>query len=236
MEDIANKVPTHLGVIVDGNRRWAKERGLTTYQGHKRGFEVLKEIAYACKDRGIKYLSGYIFSTENWNRSQSEVDYLMKIFLHAFKYDAKKMIDDGFRIIFLGRRDRLSGEILHEMDQVEEWSKDNTATTLALHFNYGGRAELVDAARHLAADVVTGKANLADVTDEKFRQYLYHPELPDLDMMVRTSGEQRLSGFMLWRVAYSELMFIDKNWPDMTEKDLDDVIAEYRHRNRRFGK
>ena len=168
--------------------------------------------------------------------SESEVGYLMKIFLHAFRHDMKQMIGDGFRIIFLGRRDRVSRDILRAMDEAEKQSAGNDRTVLALHFNYGGRAEIVDAARHLAADVRAGKANLAEMSEERFAGYMYHPELPDLDLMVRTSGEQRLSGFMLWRAAYSELMFIDKNWPDMTEQDIDDIIDKYSRRNRRFGK
>ena len=236
MEQAERIIPNHLGLIVDGNRRWAKERGLTTYEGHKQGFEVLKRVAYYAQARRIPYLSAFIFSTENWQRSESEVSYLMKIFLHAFRHDMKQMIGDGFRIIFLGRRDRVSRDILRAMDEAEEQSAGNDRTVLALHFNYGGRAEIIDAARHLAADVRAGKANLAEMGEERFAGYMYHPELPDLDLMVRTSGEQRLSGFMLWRAAYSELMFIDKNWPDMTEQDIDDIIDEYSQRNRRFGK
>ena len=122
------------------------------------------------------------------------------------------------------------------MDEAETESAGNSDATLAIHFNYGGHAEIIDAARHLAADVQSGRADLAEMTDDKFRQYLYHPEVPDMDMMVRTSGEQRVSGFALWRIAYSELMFLDKKWPDMTEADIDTIIAEYSHRNRRFGK
>ena len=236
MEQAERIIPNHLGLIVDGNRRWAKERGLTAYEGHKHGFEVLKQVAYYAQARRIPYLSAFIFSTENWQRSESEVSYLMKIFLHAFRHDMKQMIGDGFRIIFLGRRDRVSRDILCAMDEAEKQSAGNDRTVLALHFNYGGRAEIIDAARHLAADVRAGKASLAEMSEERFAGYMYHPELPDLDLMVRTSGEQRLSGFMLWRAAYSELMFIDKNWPDMTEQDIDDIIDEYSRRNRRFGK
>lgn len=229
-------LPNHLGFIVDGNRRWARERGLTTFQGHKKGFEVLKQMAYAAKDRHLPFVSAFVFSTENWGRSKDEVDYLMRIFIHAFKHDLKQMVRDGFKIIFLGRRDRVSKEILDEIATTEEISKDNNAITLALCFNYGGWAEITDAAKHLAADAISGKVNLADVNETNFSQYLYHPELPPVDMMVRTSGERRLSGFQLWRVAYSELMFIDKKWPDMTEQDLDDILAEFAHRQRRFGK
>lgn len=236
MDETAKIIPTHLGFIVDGNRRWAKEHGLPSSEGHRRGYEVLKKIAYVCKDRGIKYMSAYIFSSENWGRSADEVGYLMKLFLFAFRHDMRKFIDDGFRIVFLGRRDRVSQEILDIMDEAETESAGNSDATLAIHFNYGGHAEIIDAARHLAADVQSGRADLAEMTDDKFRQYLYHPEVPDMDMMVRTSGEQRVSGFALWRIAYSELMFLDKKWPDMTEADIDTVIAEYSHRNRRFGK
>ena len=236
MDETAKIVPTHLGFIVDGNRRWAKEHGLPSSEGHRRGYEVLKKIAYVCKDRGIKYMSAYIFSSENWGRSADEVGYLMKLFLFAFRHDMRKFIDDGFRIVFLGRRDRVSQEILDIMDEAETESAGNSDVTLAIHFNYGGHAEIIDAARHLAADVQSGRADLAEMTDDKFRQYLYHPEVPDMDMMVRTSGEQRVSGFALWRIAYSELMFLDKKWPDMTEADIDTIIAEYSHRNRRFGK
>ena len=236
MEEVNTIVPNHLGFIVDGNRRWAKEHGLPSSEGHRRGYEVLKKVAYACKDRGIKYLSAYIFSTENWGRSADEVGYLMKLFLFAFRHDMRKFIDDGFRIVFLGRRDRVSQEILDIMDEAETESAGNSDATLAIHFNYGGHAEIIDAAKHLAADVKSGRVDLADVSDENFSQYLYHPELPEIDLMVRTSGEKRVSGFSLWRIAYSELMFLDKKWPDMTEADIDNIIAEYSRRNRRFGK
>lgn len=236
MDETAKIVPTHLGFIVDGNRRWAKEHGLPSSEGHRRGYEVLKKIAYVCKDRGIEYMSAYIFSTENWGRSADEVGYLMKLFLFAFRHDMRKFIDDGFRIVFLGRRDRVSQEILDIMDEAETESAGNSDATLAIHFNYGGHAEIIDAARHLAADVQSGRANLAEMTDDKFRRYLYHPEVPDVDMMVRTSGEQRVSGFSLWRIAYSELMFLDKKWPDMSEDDIDNILNEYASRQRRFGK
>ena len=236
MDETAKIVPTHLGFIVDGNRRWAKEHGLPSSEGHRRGYEVLKKVAYVCKDRGIEYMSAYIFSSENWGRSADEVGYLMKLFLFAFRHDMRKFINDGFRIVFLGRRDRVSQEILDIMDEAETESAGNSDATLAIHFNYGGHAEIIDAAKHLAADVKSGRVDLADVSDENFSQYLYHPELPEIDLIVRTSGEKRVSGFSLWRIAYSELMFLDKKWPDMTEADIDNIIAEYSRRNRRFGK
>ena len=236
MEEVNAIVPNHLGFIVDGNRRWAKEHGLPSSEGHRRGYEVLKKVAYVCKDRGIEYMSAYIFSSENWGRSADEVGYLMKLFLFAFRHDMRKFIDDGFRIVFLGRRDRVSQEILDIVDEAETESAGNSDATLAIHFNYGGHAEIIDAAKHLAADVKSGRVDLADVSDENFSQYLYHPELPEIDLMVRTSGEKRVSGFSLWRIAYSELVFLDKKWPDMSEDDIDGILNEYASRQRRFGK
>lgn len=238
MTEQTKVAPNHLGFIVDGNRRWAREHDLPTSAGHKRGYEVLKEMAYACKERGIKYCSAFIFSTENWNRSQDEVNYLiLELFMKAFKNDMGRMIADGFRVIFLGRRNGLSQSVLDVITAAEAQSAINAdGTTLALYFNYGGHAEIIDAVRHLAADVAAGRTDLAEMTDERFRNYIYHPELPDLDMVVRTSGERRVSGFSLWRLAYSEMMFMNKKWPDMTPADIDDIIAEYAHRNRRFGR
>ena len=236
MNKIEKTIPVHVGFIVDGNRRWAKEHGLPSSEGHRRGYEVLKKMAYACKDRGIKYLSAYIFSTENWGRSVDEVDYLMKLFLTAFRNDARRLVADGFKIIFLGRHDRVSQDILDIINETEKMSANNTDAVLALHFNYGGHAEIIDAAKHLAADVKSGRVELANISDENFSRYLYHPELPEIDLMVRTSGEKRVSGFSLWRIAYSELMFLDKKWPDMSEDDIDNILDEYARRQRRFGK
>ena len=215
----ASVLPNHIGFIVDGNRRWARERGLPTYNGHKRGFEVLKQMAYVAQ-----------------GRSEDEVGYLMKLFLSAFQNDMRQMVRDGFRIIFLGRRDHLSKQILDAIAETERDSANNTSTTLALCFNYGGRAEIVDAAKHLAAAVQQGDVSLKDFADSDLDKYMYHPELPDLDMVVRTSGEERISGFMLWRSAYAEFLFLRKNWPDMTEADFDACLDEFAHRQRRFGK
>lgn len=234
--DEPNILPNHIGFIVDGNRRWARERNLPTQAGHKKGFEVLKHMAYVAQAHQIKYVSAFIFSTENWHRSEVEVGYLMKLFLSAFKNDMKQMVRDGFRIIFLGRRDHLSQDIIDAIEETESDSRDNTSTTLALCFNYGGRAEIIDAARHLAADARIDPTALNDLDEAKFGKYMYHGDLPDVDMVVRTSGEQRISGFMLWRIAYAEFMFINKNWPDMTDRDFDDILTEFAHRHRRFGK
>jgi undecaprenyl diphosphate synthase len=246
---------THIGFVVDGNRRWAKQRGLPTFEGHKKGYEALKDMAYAAQARNVKYVSGFIFSTENWNRSAEEVGYLMDLFLWAFRSDMKQLIKDGFRVIFLGRRDGLRAKIRQAIEKTEADSAGNTGTTLALCFNYGGQAEIADGAQKLGAELAAEAAKLfikadmtAEVMHEKlmkrlhkvneatFAKYLYHPELPPLDLLVRTSGEERLSGFHLWRAAYAELLFLDKMWPDMTEQDLDICLDEFATRQRRFGK
>ena len=229
-------VPQHIGFIVDGNRRWARARGLTTEQGHRRGFEVLKQMAYVARDRQIPYVSAYIFSTENWQRSKPEVDYLMRLFLQAFQHDLKQMIRDGFKIIFLGSKDHVSQPILRAIAAAEADSKANTGTTLALCFNYGGQQEIADAARQLATEAQAGKLDPQTITPQTVAQAIYHPELPPLDFVVRTSGEERVSGFMLWRLAYAEFLFVKANWPEMTPALLDDCLAEYARRQRRFGK
>jgi undecaprenyl diphosphate synthase len=246
---------SHIGFVVDGNRRWAREKGLPTFDGHKKGYEVLKEMAYAAQERDIKYVSSFIFSTENWSRSADEIGYLMDLFLWAFRSDMKQLIKDGFRVIFLGRREGLRAKICAAIEKTEKDSAHNTGTTLALCFNYGGQAEIADGARNVAAEIIGEATKLfakADVTAEEahkkllaklhrinektFANYLYHPELPPLDLLVRTSGEERLSGFHLWRAAYAELLFLDKMWPDMTADDLDFCIDEFATRQRRFGK
>ena len=228
-------LPQHIGFVVDGNRRWAKARDLPTSDGHKRGYEVLREMAYIAQDRNIKYISAFIFSTENWKRSKEEVDYLMDLFLWSFAHDMKKLIKDGFKIVFVGRRNGLRAKIRTAIEKTEKDSAQNTGTTLALCFNYGGQAEIADAARVIAEQVAANKIAPDKIDEETFAQYIYQPEVPPIDMLVRSSGEMRLSGFMLWRAAYAELMWIDKNWPDMTAQDFDNIIAEYNRRNRRFG-
>ena len=251
----ASTLPTHIGFIVDGNRRWARARNLPTYDGHKTGYEVLKKMAYVAKARGIKYVSAFVFSTDNWQRAKDEVDYLMDLFLWAAAHDLKKLVKDGFKIIFVGRRNGLRAKIREAIAKTEADSAKNTGTTLALCFNYGGQAEICDAAKNLVREMAQKfresgdlaklteeeftkqlEKNLAKIDENDFAKQLYHPEIPPIDLLVRTSGEQRLSGFMLWRAAYAELLWLDKNWPDMTEEDFDECLAEFAKRSRRFGK
>lgn len=224
-------IPTHVGLILDGNRRWAKEQGLTTLDGHRKGAEVFKEVSLAAFDKGIKFLSAFVFSTENWKRTEEEVSYLMKLLLKAVEKYLNEFNKRGIKIIIIGQRDNLSSSVLHAIEKTENKTQANSKATLVLCFNYGGQQEIVDATKRMISDGV----NLERVSKSTFEQYLYAPEVPGLDMLIRTSGEQRTSGFMLWRAAYAELLFMKKYWPDFTIQDLDEVINEYNKRFRRFG-
>ncbi len=225
-------VPTHLGIILDGNRRWAKQKGLPTLLGHKRGYKVFRTITEAAFDRGIEYVSAFIFSTENWNRAKKEVDYLMDLALLVFTKDLKTIHKKGRRIVCLGIKNQLSAKHIKAIKEAEELTRHNTKGTLAICFNYGGQQEIVDATKALIKKGVKA----AEITIESLANYLYHPEVPAVDFMIRSSGEMRLSNFMLWRMAYAELYFVDKHWPAFTEADLDMALAEYANRQRRFGK
>jgi len=222
-------LPVHLGFIVDGNRRWAKERGLPTLEGHRRGLSRVEKVADACFKRGVKFVSFFLFSTDNWERSREEVKYLMRLTLLNVKRLAKKMLKNNIKLLVLGGRERVPKEVMVAVDEGAAMTADCTGGTLGMCFNYGGRDEIVQAARKLAEQSV-------EITEESMTESLYCPEIPDCDMIVRTSGEQRISGFMLWRAAYSEFLFLDKKWPDMGEEDVDGILAEYARRNRRFGK
>lgn len=219
--------PRHLGLILDGNRRWAKQHGLPTFQGHKKGYENLKTIIKAAVNNGVKYISAYVFSTENWNRSREEVKYLMDLALRIAKNEVKELHKEQIRVRFLGTKDRLSDKLIKAIDNAEELTKNNKRGTVALCFNYGGKQEIADAVNNIKKE---------HTTPDDIEQNLYSPDVPPIDLVVRTSGEQRTSGFMLWRAAYAELIFIDKYWPDFTEDDLKEVLAKYAKRNRRFGK
>lgn len=230
MSEAAN-IPTHVGLILDGNRRWAKSRGLPTLEGHQQGAEALKTVALAAFDRGVQYLSAYVFSNENWRRTEEEVGYLMKLVLKATEKYLDTFNKAGIKIVILGRRTQLDKKVLAAIERTEEKTKDNSRGTLALCLNYGGQEELVDAVRHLIAEGITPQNITADV----LAGALYAPDIPPIDLLIRTSGERRLSGFMLYRASYAELYFVDTFWPDFTPADFDDALAEYARRQRRFG-
>lgn len=219
----------HLGIIADGNRRWAKTRGLPTIEGHKRGLEVIEELIGAAQEAGIKYITFYVFSTENWGRSTEEVSYIMKLAETRILKLAERLSRKNGRMIILGSKKRVSPKLVSSMEKAEQITASNTGITVCFCFNYGGEQEIADAAT-IAAEVD------GEITPETIRNHLYRPEIPNVDLVVRTSGEQRTSGFMLWRSAYAELLFMEKYFPEMTKEDIPEIIAEYEQRNRRFGK
>jgi undecaprenyl diphosphate synthase len=225
-------VPKHLGIILDGNRRWAEGKGLPSLEGHQQGAEVLKAVALAAFDRGVRYISAYAFSTENWQRTEEEVGYLMRLFMKAVELHLDTFDKAGIRVVILGRRDGLSSSVVKAFDKTEEKTKNNTRGTLALCVNYGGQEELVDATRKLIASGVAA----SDIDRQMVKGALYHPEIPGVDLLVRTSGEKRTSGFMLYRSDYAELYFTDVLWPDFNQAELDKALGEYVQRKRRFGK
>jgi undecaprenyl diphosphate synthase len=224
-------LPKHVGFIVDGNRRWARQHGLPVYEGHMAGYNAIHEVAEAAFDAGIEYMSAYIFSTENWKRSEDEVTRLMGLVLKLLTADLPIFEKKNIRLRILGTRERVSDKILKAIDNAEARTAHNTAGTLAVCFNYGGQLEIADACKKIVQSGVAPEA----ITPELIEQNLYAPEVPPIDLIVRTSGEQRLSNFMLWRAAYSELLFLDKPWPEMTKDDVAAILEEYTGRQRRFG-
>ena len=224
-------LPAHVGIILDGNRRWAAENGLPTLEGHRQGAEVFKDIALTAFDSGVKYLSAFVFSTENWQRTEEEVGYLMKLVVKATEKYLDTFHQRGIKVILLGRKDGLEESVLKSIERTEDKTKDNQQGVLALCFNYGGQQEIVDAVRQI---VSTG-TDPGSITPESISGALYHPEVPQVDLLIRTSGEQRTSGFMLYRAAYAELCFTDKLWPDFTREDFNKALDEYTERERRFG-
>jgi undecaprenyl diphosphate synthase len=226
-----SEVPAHVGYILDGNRRWAKQYGLPTYEGHLAGYNALYDVIAASSDAGVKFISLYTFSTQNWSRAEEEVNGILKIIRRMFKGTLKRLIKDGHRVIVLGSREGIPDDLVTLIEDAEVSSKGGERSTVAICFNYGGQEEIVRAVRRL----VEQGASAADVTMESFAGALDHPEVPPCDLIVRTSGEQRLSDFMLWRAAYSEFIFLDKYWPEMTKEDVTSILEEYTRRSRRFG-
>lgn len=224
--------PAHIGYILDGNRRWAKKHGLPTYEGHLAGYNALKDVIEATADAGVKYISFYTFSTQNWGRAENEVRGIMRLVRRLFKSDIKQLTDEGFRLVVLGSKDHLPDDIIELVSKAEAVSKDGTRATLAMCFNYGGQEEIIRATRRL----IERGVDASDVTLESFNEVLDQPDVPECDLIVRTSGEQRLSDFMLWRSAYSEFLFLDKYWPEMTKEDVVAILNEYKQRERRKGK
>lgn len=231
MNEEAQIIPSHVGFILDGNRRWARKHSIPEYDGHLAGYNALKEVMDGCFEHDIKYVTIYAFSNENWKRDKSEVSGLMKLALQAISKDLKRLIERNVRVRILGRRDGISAKLLAGFEKCEEKTRHLTGGTLAVCFNYGGQQEIVDAARKCVQDGLSPD----EIDEEALSSRIYGPDIPPIDMVVRTSGEQRLSNFMLWRTAYSEFYFLKKLWPEMTKDDVTDIIEEYNRRQRRFG-
>jgi undecaprenyl diphosphate synthase len=224
-------IPTHVGYIVDGNRRWAKKHGLPAYEGHLAGYKVLKDVAVETLNSGVEYMSAYIWSTENWNRSKEEASKLMNLMVKVLTSDIPIFQENNIRLKVIGTRVGLRDKVVKAIAKAEEATQNNSGGTFAVCFNYGGQMEIADSIKKIVQADYTAE----EITPELVSEYIYEPSIPPVDIIVRTGGEMRLSNFMLWRSAYSELMFIDKFWPDMTNKDVKDIIKEFSKRNRRFG-
>jgi undecaprenyl diphosphate synthase len=224
-------VPHHIGIILDGNRRWAADKNIPKLEGHRAGYETLKTVATYAFKKGASFISAFVFSTENWGRSQQEVDYLMKLLLWVAKNEVESFNKQNIRVRFLGEEEKLSPNVLKAMRNAEEKTKNNTAGTLLLCLNYGGKQEIASA----ATKFLRANPNADAITVEDISNYIYEPSVPDIDLIIRTSGEQRLSNFMLWRAAYSELYFTEAHWPAFTEAMFDEALEAYSIRQRRFG-
>jgi len=225
--------PNHLAIIIDGNRRWARERGLPTPEGHRRGYDNVKKIADLCKEKGVKFLTVYVFSTENWSRSKEEVNYLMKLLGRGLdKRNVEKYHKKGFRLRVIGQKERLSKEFRDKIKEAENLTRNNKSFFLTLAISYGGRPEIIQAIKKMLKD----KISPDNINEDLINKYLWTAGRPDPDLIIRTGGEKRLSGFLTWQSIYSELYFTKTYWPAFTEQDLENALFDYSQRQRRFGK
>ncbi|MFH1822466.1 MAG: polyprenyl diphosphate synthase [Patescibacteria group bacterium] len=231
MENKEKNIPKHVGVIMDGNRRWAQERNLPTFEGHLQGYEKMKEAPGWFFSRKVAVLSVFAFSTENWQRRQEEVNYLMKLIKKSIDEEVNNAMEKGYRVLISGQIDELPGDLPEACNNIINQTKNNTVGTLNICLNYGGRIEIVEAIKKM----IKNKITFEQVHEGIIKKYLYNGDLPDPDIIVRTSGEHRISGFLLWPGAYSELMFMKKYWPEFEENDVDLILNEYAERKRRFG-
>lgn len=228
-------IPQHIAIIMDGNGRWAKERGLERLEGHKAGAEAVLRLLNYMKDSTVKYMTLYAFSTENWKRSREEVDGLMLLLCEFIDSNMDQMMKNDLRLLVSGRLHGLPPEVQSRLRSAMEKSASNKSGTVIFALNYGGRAEIADAASKIAQEVLEGKLQPSEIDEKSFARYLYLPEVPDPDLLIRTSGEMRLSNFLLWELSYSEIYVTDLYWPDFTEKELYRAMESFAKRNRRFG-
>ncbi len=233
--DNENNLPLHIAIIMDGNRRWAKQKKLPIKVGHKTGADTLEKIAKYANKIGIKYMTVYAFSTENWKRSEEEINALMMLLQNYIEKFTNTADLENIRVNVIGDLTKLSEKLQTSIKICMDRTINNTGLVLNIAFNYGGRAEIIKATKEIAEDVKNGKINIENINESIIEKHLYTSNMPDPDLLIRTSGEIRTSGFLIWQLAYTEFLFIDKYWPDFSEKDLDDAISNYQKRNRKFG-
>ena len=235
MEFNKENMPKHIAIIMDGNRRWARSKNLDVKFGHKEGAKTLEKIVRYANSIGIKYITVYAFSTENWKRSKEEVGALMLLLQSYIDNFRKKADTENIKINILGSREELSKSLQKSIEETEEKTKNNTGIVFNIAFNYGGRNEIVNAVKNIAKDIKENKIDIEDINEELISNNLYTKNMPDPDLLIRTSGEIRTSNFLPWQLVYSEFVFVSKNWPDFSEEDLLEAIEEYQRRNRKFG-
>ena len=230
-----DRLPVHIGVIMDGNGRWAKKRGLPRSAGHSAGADSLKKIVTECNKMGIKYITVNAFSTENWKRPKEEVDYLMNLLMDYLKNAKTTLAGENVVIKAIGSRKELSDELCEQIRRTEEFTKNNDGIVMNIALNYGSREEIVNSVKTICKNVQNGECGIDDINSQMISDNLYTASQPDPDLIIRTSGEERISNFLLWQLAYSELWFTDKLWPDFSVNDLHQAIIDYQNRNRRYG-
>lgn len=231
-----SRLPEHIAIIMDGNGRWAKEKGYPRVFGHKKGVKSVSVITEAATEIGIKYLTLYVFSTENWGRPLEEVNALMELLVDAIEKETVRLQKNNIRLMTIGDLNRLPEKVSNKLEDCIRLTADNTGLTLILALSYSSRWEMLQAVKNISSDVQQGKITTDDITDELISSYLLTKEIPDPDLLIRTSGEIRISNFLLWQIAYSELYFTEKHWPAFRKEEFYKSIIEYQHRNRRFGK
>lgn len=231
-----NRLPNHVAVIMDGNGRWAKSRGLPRIMGHQKGVDALKNLLRCCDDWGISALTAYAFSTENWGRPLSEVEFLMTLFERVLRRELAELMAENVRIRFVGNLEALPNTLQAEIDYSMEQTKDNQGIQFTVATNYGGRQEIIQACQAIAAQVKEGLLELEEINEQLFSKYLYTSEIPDPDLLIRTSGEMRISNFLLWQMAYAEIYVTQTLWPDFDRQEFHQALLNFQQRNRRFGK
>ena len=235
MQEQQNKMPEHIGIIMDGNRRWAKSKGMPAGLGHKQGAKTLENIIRYANKIGLKYITVFAFSTENWKRTEEEVNGLMMLLQNYLDDYSKRADTENIKVRVIGDITVLSEGMKKSISKCIERTKNNTGITFNIALNYGGRDEIIKVTQKIAEKVKDGEIDISEIGEKVIEEHLYTANYPNPDLIIRTSGEMRLSGFLMWQSIYSELYFIEKNWPDFTEEDLDIAIKEYNKRNRKFG-